>query len=132
MKFFYLLTILLFSISTNAQSSKISVIDFVQVQNENFEEARFYYENNWKQLRIKAKEKQYIDSYQFLETDYSDDAPFHFIIITTYANDDQFAVREENFKKLIAVRGDTQLMNEKKPGDFRKIIFFKEPVKHLE
>lgn len=42
---------LLLSILTIAQDQKISTVDFVQVLNDNKEEAIFYYENNWLGLR---------------------------------------------------------------------------------
>ena len=133
MKYLILFPILGFTLSIQAQSSsKISSIDFVQVQNENYEETKFYYQNNWMILRKEALKKDYIESYQLLETTYSEEAPFHFMLITTYANDSQYEAREENFGKLIDARGGIRLLNEKKPGEFRKVIFYKDPASHLE
>ena len=125
--------VLLFSnISTAQSNDKISTIDFVQVVDGNKAEALFYYENNWKALRKMAAENDYIDSFQFLETEPTKDAPFHFILITTYSNPKQFEKRENNFATLIDRLGEIKLLNNKKPTEFRKILFGKENVNHLE
>ena len=113
------------------QDEKITTMDFVQVLNKNHAEAIYYYENNWQILREKAIKKGYIHSYQLLETPYSEDAPFDLILITTYENKAQYEQREPNFAELIAEKGGLKLMNDKQPGEFRKIIFNKTDVKHL-
>ena len=84
------------------EAEKVSTIDFVQILNHNKKEALFYYENNWKVLRDKALEKEYIHSYQLLETPVSADEPFQLMLITTYANEDQHELAEERFDELIA------------------------------
>jgi hypothetical protein len=94
------------------------------------EEATFYYENNWRILRNMAVEKEYIHSYQVLETPTSDDAPFQLMLITTYLNEEQYTLREDHFSELIKEKGELRLMNEKKPGEFRKTLFTKEMVRH--
>ena len=48
------------------QSDKNSTLDFVQILNNNTEEALFYYQNNWRVLREKAMSKNYIESFQML------------------------------------------------------------------
>ena len=114
------------------QNDKISTIDFVQILNENKAEATFYYQHNWKVLREMALEKDYIDSYQLLETPYSEEAPFHLMLITTYDSQEQYDLREDHFGELIKEKGELQLMNEKKPGEFRKTLFGKDLVKHWD
>lgn len=111
---------------------KISSLDFVQIVDGNKAEALYYYQNNWKQLREKAIEKGYIHSYQFLEVEATEGAPFHIILISNYGNEEQFAKREEHFSELIEARGDLRLMNEKKPGEFRKIYIGKEKAINLQ
>ncbi len=111
------------------QDDRISTMDFVQVLNDNKQEALYYYQNNWKILREMALSEKYIDSYQLLETTPSEEAPFTFMLITTYANEGQYSQREENFAKLIEQRGPLKLLNEKQPAEFRKTSFGK-LVKH--
>lgn len=124
-------TVLLFvllstiSIGYGQGNSKISTIDFVQVLNDNKEEALFYYQNNWKVLRDKALEKNYIHSYQLLETPISPNEPFQLMLITTYMNHQEYNRGEERFDELIAEKGPLRLMNHKKPGEFRKVLFNK-------
>ena len=112
------------------KSKRISTVDFVQIVEGNRAETMFYYEYNWKALRQMALKKNYIASYEIMETPYSEDAPFHLMLITTYANNEQYAAREKHFQELIKAKGQLLLLNDKKPGEFRKNIFHKEDVKH--
>lgn len=119
------------SICYGQVDDKISTMDFVQIVNDNKKEAVFYYQNNWKVLREMALKKGFIDSFQMLETPASEAEPFHFILITTYANSEQYQLREERFDELIKEKGNLDLINEKKPNEFRKNLFNKEMVRHL-
>ena len=110
---------------------KITIIDFVQVLNDNGSEAMFYYQNNWKVLREMALEKEYIHSYQLLKVSPSEDAPFNIMLITTYKNEEQYSLREDHFTSLIKERGPLKLLNSKPPKEFRKTLFTKEKVSHL-
>ncbi|WP_347173666.1 hypothetical protein [Polaribacter uvawellassae] len=78
-----------------------------------------------------AIKKSYIDSYQLLETTPNKEAPFSFMLITTYKNKTQFEAREKHFDELIKEKGKLELLNNKKPGEFRKTIFWKD-VYHKE
>ncbi|GAA3606558.1 hypothetical protein Q4Q39_11090 [Flavivirga amylovorans] len=118
------------SISYGQQGDKISTIDFVQILNDNKEEAAFYYQNNWKVLRKMAIKKKYIHSFQILETPANEDAPFHLMLITTYLNEEQYKLREDHFSELIKEKGKLELLNDKKPGAFRKTLFSKEKTLH--
>ena len=118
------------AISYAQQNDKISTIDFVQILNNNEGEAMFYYQNNWQVLRDMALEKNYIHSYQVLETPFSEGEPFQLMLITTYTNKEQYDLRENHFRELIEEKGKLSLMNEKKPGEFRKTLFNKEMVRH--
>ena len=77
-----------------------------------------------------AIKKDYIHSYQLLEVPPSDEQPFHIMLITIYANQAEYDLREKHFEELIKEKGDLKLMNEKQPGDFRKILFHKDKVRH--
>lgn len=130
-KYFSLLLILsCCMVSHGQQNEAISTIDFVQVLNGNTTEAVYYFENNWKMLRETAIEKGYIQSFQVMETPFSEEAPFDLLLITTYTNKKQYELREENFGELIKQMGGLKLMNEKKPNEFRKTVFSKEMVRH--
>ncbi|MTI40742.1 hypothetical protein E1140_14660 [Fulvivirga lutimaris] len=107
-------------------------MDYVQILNKNEEEAIYYYKNNWEKLRVKAVEAKFIKSYQLLRLSESDTSDYHIILLTTYANQEQFDKREENFGRLIEARGDRKLLNEKQPDEFRKIVKTNESVGHLE
>jgi len=78
-----------------------------------------------------AIKKRYIDSYQLLKTTPTKEAPFSYMLITTYANQKQFEAREKHFEELIKKKGKLKLLNNKKPGEFRKTIFGKD-VYHTE
>lgn len=128
-----LFTFLLTNIFCHSQEDKkISTIDFVEIINDNRAETIYFYQNNWLKLREKALEQGYIASYQMLETEPTEEAPFHLMLITTYTDNKQYKHREDNFGKLITERGGVKLLNEKKPGDFRKLIFSKDGARHLE
>jgi hypothetical protein len=124
-----LILALLVIVSANAYSqknTKISTIDFVQVLNNNKKEVIYYYQNNWEALRKIAVKKGYIDSYQFLKTTPTKEAPFSYMLITTYKDKVQFAQREPHFQELIKAKGKLKLLNSKKPGEFRKVIYGKD------
>ncbi len=89
----------------------------------NHAETKFYYKNNWEQHRQKAQSKGYIESYMLLETEPSEQAPFHFMLITTYPNQASYDQREQNFRPLIDAAGGRKLLNDKQPSEFRKILF---------
>lgn len=133
MKLKFLFAILLFCCLSYGQSNeKITTIETVEILNDNSEEAIYYFQNNWKQLRIKAIEKGYIHSFQFLKTTYSDETPFHLMLITTYSNKAQYDKKEAHFSELIKEKGALKLLNEKEPSEFRKSVFAVEGAHHLE
>jgi len=124
--------LLLFStqLSFAQKDNRISTVDFVQIVDGNRAETLFYYEHNWKVLRVMALEKKYIASFEIMETASSEEAPFHLMLITTYANSEQYAQREAHFQELIKAKGKLELLNDKKPPQFRKNLFNKGKVMH--
>lgn len=132
MRTIILLGAILFStLNLHKPDERLTSIDFVQILNENKEEAMYYYLKNWKVLRDMAVDKGYIHSYQLLKTPYSKEEPFQLMLITTYSNQKKYDLREEHFAELIESLGDTKLLNDKKPKEFRKVLFGKENVRHL-
>ena len=131
MKSIFLIGFLFFCLGAFAQKTdQLSTIDFVEVLNGNHAEAAYYYQHNWKELREMAVKRGYIASFQILETEPSAEAPFHLMLITTYANRSQYDQREPHFQELIRENGELKLLNELKPADFRKTLFGKEAVAH--
>ncbi|MEO9871697.1 hypothetical protein [Ekhidna sp.] len=131
MKKYLLVLMIMSSLSIQAQNGKISTIDFVQILNDNREEAVFYYQNNWLELRKIAVAKSYIDSFEIIEVQSTPEASFHLILKTTYKNQAAYEKSEDRFQKIIEENGPLKLLNDKKPGDFRKVIFYKEKAIHL-
>lgn len=122
---------LLYSLCCFAQTDeRVSVIEFVQVIDNQMEETVFYYENNWKQLREVALSRGYIESYQLVELPYSDELPAHFMLLTNFENQAQYDLAEKNFGELIKERGDLKLLNEKKPNEFKKNIISQVSIKN--
>jgi hypothetical protein len=127
----FLFMLLAVCVTGQSQSTNqmISTIDFVEILNDNRSEAIYYFENNWKVLRKMAMENGHIHSYQLLEVEATQDAPFSLILITTYKDDQQYSVREKNFQELITAKGELKLLNGKKPAEFRKTLFSKETIR---
>ena len=129
-----LIICILFSVhlsSLGQNQLKTSSIDFVAVINDNYAETLYYYKNNWKVLREAALKKNYIDGYNLLEIEPTDATPYNFILITTYANQEQYNNREAHFEELIKAAGGLKLLNDKKPEDFRAFIHGQDSVKNL-
>ena len=125
-----LLLVLSFTFSFAQPDERISTIDYIEVLNNNFAETLYYYQNNWKQLRIKALEKGYINNYQLLETIPTEESPYRFILVTTYANQVQYDHREKHFQGLIKEKGGLKLLNDKEPKEFRHAFRGHDMVKH--
>ncbi|WP_338759512.1 hypothetical protein WAF17_11835 [Bernardetia sp. ABR2-2B] len=117
--------------STTENTEKLSTIDFVQILNNNKEEAIFYYQKNWKVLREMALEKGYIDSFELFEMDADKDSSFEIMLITTYSSKQQYEKREEHFAEIMKLKGGLELLNDKKPNEFRKTLFSKNSVTHF-
>ncbi|WP_232623088.1 hypothetical protein [Pareuzebyella sediminis] len=133
MKYFLLLVLFSYiSIITAQKDERVTSIEFVQVLNDNEEEAIYYFQNNWKALREMALERGFIDSFQVLEApaNIGEEESFQLMLFTTYANKAQYALREKRFQELIREKGTLELLNDKKPEEFRKSLFTKEMVRH--
>lgn len=125
------ISVLFCMVSYAQKNTRTTTIDFVQVLNNNNKEAIYYYKNNWEILRKMAVKKNYIHSYELLATTPTKEAPFSFMLLTTYKTQKQFTEREKHFQELIKTKGNLKLLNDKKPGEFRKTLFTKE-VYHKE
>ena len=74
-------------------------------------------------------EQGIIASYEFIRTERTDDYPIDIILMTTFQNEEQYDNREKNFQVIMEGR-QLDLLNELKPGDFRKTLFVKEKSAH--
>ncbi len=103
--------------------AEILTIDFVKVLNGNEAEAVYYYEENWRQYRVKALEMGYISSYRLL-VETSSDGNADILLITGYADEAMYAAREENFALVMRdPEGQgLKLLNQKTPGEFREVF----------
>lgn len=103
--------------------SQIVNLEIVEVINSNKEEAIFYYQKNWKELRKMALERNQIVSYSLLisKKDSSE------IVLTTEYAADQFEKSEENFQVLIKEISPAgpKFLNSKRSYEFRKRKFTK-------
>jgi len=126
--FIFLLSFCTTSLFFGQQDQSISSMDFIEIVNNNEQEALFYYQNNWKILRQMAIKKNYISSFELLKDTGQDKNSFSLILVTTYANREQFEKREEHFQELIKEKGGLELLNEKKPTEFRKTVFSKDLI----
>lgn len=108
--------------------SEVKSIDFVKVLNNNQAEAKYFFDNNWKILREDALKKDYIKSFDYAEVKKGNSREFEIVLITTYKNQAQADAREKNFAELIKERGEQKFLNEKKPNDFRKIVYSQDMV----
>ncbi len=127
-------SLLLSCLAPAAQSQSratVSSMDFVAVLNNNHAEALYYYQNNWAVMRERAQAHGYIESFQLLQTSADDDAPFHLILITSYPDIEHYENREANFQRIMDKMQGPSFLNDKRPGDFRQVLFSKEAVRHL-
>ena len=123
MKQLFFISLLVFSIfSCDKKTEIITTTETVEILDNNKAEALFYFNNNWKVLREKAKAKNYISSFSIVETEFSETHPFHIKLITVYENKEQYENREAHFQELIKESGGLKLLNDKSPNEFRKSV----------
>ena len=128
MKNCILLFFLVFAVQVSAQPGKpVSVIDFVKIKEGKKAEAMYFYENNWKVYRKIALQKGYIKSYKMLSTKPDSAASFDLILITEFADEDQYKKSEPLFNQIIKQNRPTgaKLLNDLKPADFRINLYSK-------
>jgi hypothetical protein len=131
MKLLFCAVFLLSACFVNGQARPVCVMDFVKVINNNRAETIHYYENNWKRYREIALQKKIITGYSFLSVLADSAANFDLVLITEYADSSQYNLAEERFTEIIkTVNPDGPvLLNEKKPADFRQILFNKKAAR---
>ncbi|GAC17663.1 PQQ-dependent sugar dehydrogenase [Paraglaciecola arctica] len=118
-----LLTLLLCAISVKSQT--INLIEGIKIKNGNRAEALFYYNNNWRAIRLTALKLGYIDSFELIETSADKASEFDILLITKYSDLIDQNKAEGRFNKIVANSGALKLLNDIKPDEFRQSVFVK-------
>lgn len=100
------------------------VVEFVKILGGNRDEARYFYENNWRVYREAAVKRGVIDSFEYVETA-TKDAAFDIILVTRYSNEEQYRNSEKAFEPILKeLRPNGPLLKGTvKPEAFRQIIY---------
>ena len=109
----------------HAQKDAYVIMDIVKVKNELWNEALYFFDNNWKVFREEAIKQGIISSYQML-VNKADSVNNNIVLITEYSDSLSYRKSEENFRpilKKIRPNGPVYL-NEKKRSDFMDIAVF--------
>ena len=110
---------------TPAGNGVLETIDFVKVKDGKRDEARYYYENNWRFYRAEAVNRGVIDSYEYIDATSEKDSSFDIILITRFRGLEQFKNVEKAFEPMIkelTPNGPFLRMNSK-PDEFRQVVF---------
>ena len=91
---------LFFSVNAFCQKTPIVWMDFVKVKNGHYDEALFFYENNWKLYRDSAVKSGFIKSYKLLKNS-TDSSKADIILMTEYFDKDSYLKREEIFRPIM-------------------------------
>lgn len=108
-----------------AGNGVLEMIDFVKVKDGKRDEARYYYENNWRFYCAEAVKRGLIDSYEYIDATSEKDASFDIILITRFRGEGQFKNAEKAFEPIIkelTPNGPFLKMNSK-PDEFRQVVF---------
>ncbi len=102
----------------------ISVVEFIKVKGGKRDEARYFYENNWRAYRDAAVKRGVIDSFEYIEVAAPHNAAFDIILITRYKGEAQFKNSEKAFEPIMKeLRPKGPLLKGTfKPDDFREIV----------
>lgn len=119
-----MLLILASHLSANGQ---VTLVDFIRIKNNHYEEALYFYQSNWKLYRDEAVKRGVIQSYQLLSVPADSAANFHLMLMTVYKDSAQYLASETAFEPILkALRpSGPVLLNDLKPADFRENVFFK-------
>lgn len=103
----------------------LETIDFVKVKDGKRDEARYYYENNWRFYRAEAVKRGVIDSFEYTDVTSGNDNAFDIILITRYRGEDQFKNSEAAFAPIIneLTPNGPFLKGKSKPDEFRKVVY---------
>lgn len=111
--------------SIHAQKSAYVALDIIRVKNGLWNEALYFFENNWKVYREEAIKQGIISSYQML-VNKADSVTNNIILITQYPDSSSYQKSEENFRPIMKkIRpGGPNYLNEKRRNDFVQTLVF--------
>jgi hypothetical protein len=109
----------------HAQKDAYVIMDIVKVKNGLWNEALYFFENNWKVFREDAIKQGVISSYQMLANK-ADSVSNSIVLITEYSDSLSYRKSEENFRPILKkLRPDGPIyLNEKRRNDFMEIVVF--------
>lgn len=112
------------------KAQSIWIMDFVEVKNNNTEEAEYFISQNWKVFRDEALKRGFIKSYKVLKTIPDSTASFSYVLMTEFTDSISFRSVEENFRLIMkALRPNGPIyMNELRRQDFWSIPISKEAL----
>lgn len=103
----------------------IETIDFIKVKDGRRDDARYYYENNWRAYRAAAVKRGLIHSFDYVEITIEKDSAFDLLLITRYQGEEQYNNREKIFEPIIKELSPNGpfMRGTSKPDDFRQIVY---------
>jgi hypothetical protein len=108
-----------------AQKDSYVIMDIVKVKNGLWNDALYFFENNWKLYREEAIKQGIISSYKLL-VNKADSVSNNIVLITEYPDSLSYRKSEENFRPILKkIRPDgPAYLNENKRNDFMEIVVF--------
>jgi hypothetical protein len=110
--------------SSHAQKNAYVALDIIHVKNSLWNEALYFFENNWKVYRQEAIKQGIISSYQLL-VNKADSVSNNIILITQYPDSLSYQKSEENFRPIMKkIRSTGPIyLNEKRRNDIIETVF---------
>ena len=110
---------------SHAQKDSYVIMDIAKVKNGLWNEALYFFENNWKIYREEAIKQGIISSYKLL-VNKADSVTNNIILITEYPDSLSYRKSEENFRPILKKfrHNGPAFLNEKKRNDFMEIVVF--------
>ena len=108
-----------------SQKPSYVALDIIKVKNGGWNEALYFFENNWKLYREDAIRQGIISSYQML-VNKTDSMSNNIILITEYPDSLSYRKSEENFRPILKrIHPDGPIyLNEKRRNDFMQLEVF--------
>ena len=110
--------------SVSLGTGVIETIDFVKIKEGRRDDARYYYENNWRAYRAAAVKRGLIDSFDYVEITADEGSAFDLLLITRYQGQEQYDNREKIFEPIMKELSPNGpfLRGTSKPDDFRQVV----------